>query len=430
MLRVTTLHAASAAATARYYAEYLTAAPGEVPGVWAGRQSGGLGLAGDVTVEQLEALLSGRDPVTETLLGRELVDRPTRGGGVVRAVSGFDATFSAPKSLSVWWALTGDRRLLEAHDTAVSAALEHLERFGSTTRIRSNGARLHPDTNGLTMATFRQTTSRADDPQIHTHAVISAKVQTADGRWLALDARYLKRHQRMLGGLYQSVLRAELTNRLGVDWRPIVTGQAEIAGVPDDLLAVFSKRSTDIDEALADKLDDFRQREGRDASRWERAALTREASADTRSGKSGNGAVDLATRWRTEAATAGWTIDLLDASIDEAAAARVAVEPLLVADVVAGVSDQRSSWSRADVLQAICDVQRPVSQQSRRRGSSTATGPTNRALHPEGERGLAGVILVVVGRVKVGERELGEVGGQLAAHPARDVGAAAHHVGT
>jgi conjugative relaxase-like TrwC/TraI family protein len=77
------------------------------------------------------------------------------------------------------------------------------------------------------MAVFRQTTSRADDPQLHTHAVISAKVQTADGRWLALDARYLKKHQRMLGGLYQSVLRNELTHRLGVEWGPIVKGQSE-----------------------------------------------------------------------------------------------------------------------------------------------------------------------------------------------------------
>src|SRR4051794_29649092 len=100
MLRVTTLHASSAAATAKYYAEYLTAAPGEVPGVWTGRQADGLGLSGDVTVEQLEALLSGHDPVTGTLLGRELVDRQTQGGGVTRAVSGFDATFSAPKSVS------------------------------------------------------------------------------------------------------------------------------------------------------------------------------------------------------------------------------------------------------------------------------------------------------------------------------------------
>ena len=197
------------------------------------------------------------------------------------------------------------------------------------------------------MATFRQTTSRADDPQIHTHAVISAKVETADGRWLALDARYLKRHQRMLGGLYQSVLRAELTHRLGVGWRPILNGQAEIARVPDELLAVFSKRTGDIDDALVDKLDDFRQREGREPSRWERAALTREASADTRSAKTGHGAADLATRWRTEAADVGWTVELLDASIDEAAADAEPVEPLLVADVVSGVSQQRSSWTRA-----------------------------------------------------------------------------------
>ena len=82
------------------------------------------------------------------------------------------------------------------------------------------------------MAAFRQTTSRADDPQLHTHAVVSAKVRSSAGRWLALDARYLKRYQRMLGGVYQSVLRNELTQLVGVDWAPIVNGQAEIASVP------------------------------------------------------------------------------------------------------------------------------------------------------------------------------------------------------
>ena len=181
MIRVTTLYASSASATAAYYTQYLTQAEGEIPGVWAGHQASMFGLNGDVTAEALERLLSGRDPTTGATLGFPLVDRTLADGRVVRAVSGFDATVSAPKSLSAWWALTGDQRLLDAHDVAVKAVVDTLQRYGATTRIRSNGARLHPDSNGLTVATFRQSTSRLDDPQIHTHVVISAKVQVDDG---------------------------------------------------------------------------------------------------------------------------------------------------------------------------------------------------------------------------------------------------------
>jgi AAA domain len=101
--------------------------------------------------------------------------------------------------------------------------------------------------------------------------------------------------------------------------------------------------------------------------------MTREASADTRSRKSGNGHTDLTTRWQTEANAAGWTAELLDVSIDEAAAAAQLEpsDPLIVADVVDAVSQQRSSWTRADVLQAICDRQRPVAQQSGSRWAAT-----------------------------------------------------------
>ena len=160
------------------------------------------------------------------------------------------------------------------------------------------------------MATFRQTTSRADDPQLHTHAVISAKVQTDDGRWLALDARYLKRHQRMLGGLYQSVLRAELTHRYGVgvgadrqrpgrDRRhaPASCSRCSRSG-PARSTPRWRPRST---SSVAARVGTRR--------RWERAALCREASADTRAHKTGNGVADLRTRWAAEAAELGWTAE-------------------------------------------------------------------------------------------------------------------------
>jgi conjugative relaxase-like TrwC/TraI family protein len=380
MLRVTTLYASSATATAAYYTRYLAQAAGEEPGVWSGRQAAGLGLDGDVNADDLRALLQGHDPGSRTPLGLTLVDRTLADGRVVRAVAGFDATFSAPKSLSIWWALTGDPGLLEAHDVAVRAALEHLERFGATTRVRVNGHRQHPDTLGLTVATFRQTTSRADDPQLHTHAVISAKVQPEDGRWLALDARYLKRHQRMLGGLYQSVLRAELTHRYGVAWEQIVNGQAEIAAVPRELVEVFSKRASQVETELAAKIDEFREREGRDPTRWERAALTREAAADTRAHKTGNGVTDLRTRWTGEASQLGWTAGRLTAEIEAAGRDRVPEDPTRIEEVIDQLSAAGSTWTRADLLKAICDRQRPVSSMPGRRWAGALEAACDRVL--------------------------------------------------
>ena len=99
MLRVTTLYASSAIATALYYTRYLAGTPGEEPGVWCGDQAIGLGLSGRVDADDLQLLLEGRDPSSGTPLGNLLVDRTLADGKVVRAVAGFDATFSAPKSV-------------------------------------------------------------------------------------------------------------------------------------------------------------------------------------------------------------------------------------------------------------------------------------------------------------------------------------------
>lgn len=359
MMRVTTLYAGSAAATAKYYTKYLTQAQGEEPGVWSGAQAAGLGLSGEVSTDALEQLLTGCDPLTGLTLGNPLVDRTTANGTMIRAVAGFDATVSAPKSLSVWWALTGDAGLAECHDVAVYAVVDHLERFGSTTRIRSNGGRLHPDSRGLIVAAFRQTTSRLDDPQLHTHLVISSKVQTDDGRWLALDARVLKQHQRAFGGLYQSVLRAELTHRYGVAFAEIVNGQAEIAGVPTELLEQFSKRASQVRGVLQVKVAEFRQREGRHPTKFEHAALEREAAADTRLRKAANGVPDLPTRWRAEAASIGVTAESLGLSIAQAARSVSQPVKVSVAEVIDDLSAERSAWHRMDILRAVTDRLRP-----------------------------------------------------------------------
>ncbi len=380
VLRVTTLYASTAAVTAGYYTSYLTDAEGETPGRWTGKQAALHGLAGDVNGEQLELILSGRHPVTGVTLAFPLTDRTTSDGRVVRAVSGFDATVSAPKSLSAWWAITGDNRLLEAHDTAVKAVIGTLEKYGATTRVRSNGRRLHPDTNGLTIAAFRQTTSRLDDPQIHSHVVISAKVQVDSGHWYAIDARLLKKHQRALGGIYQSVLRAELSEQFGVRFGEIVNGQAEIVGVPETLLDAFSKRSHEVADALADKLAVFDRRERREPSPFERAAMEREAAVDTRGRKTGMTVTDLRPRWQTEAKELGITPASLNQGIRTAGREAEPIQHTTAADIMAVLSEKSSVWHRMDVLRTLTDTLRPHAGQSGQRWADFLDRAANRIL--------------------------------------------------
>jgi hypothetical protein len=95
VLRVSTLYADTSVTTAAYYTRYLVQADGEQPGHWTGRQAALLGLSGEVTSEDLQALLEGRDPHTGMSLGSPFVNRVTSSGRVLRAVAGFDATLLA-----------------------------------------------------------------------------------------------------------------------------------------------------------------------------------------------------------------------------------------------------------------------------------------------------------------------------------------------
>lgn len=363
MLRVTTIYACSAAATAAYYAPYLDPEhSGEAPGLWQGRQAEDLGLTGAVSRDDLEALLSGQDPETGEALGRALHDRVNKNGRLIKAVSGFDCTFSAPKSVSVWWGLTGDDRVLEAHNVAVQAALEHLETYGAGVRVRvGSGRRQFLDSQGLTMAVFQQSTSREDDPQIHTHAVVSGKVRAPNGSWYALDAKYLKSYQRAIGGIYQSVLRAELTHRFGVRWGPITEAQAELADMPPELLHLFSKRAGQVEARAAELVAEFTEANDRGPTRIERAQLTRQAATDSRRAKSEMPVADAATGWIDEGAALGWTGHGLSQHL-EGRHHETGLGAFDLREVLDLAAAKSSAWTRMDLLKAICDIAPPTGE--------------------------------------------------------------------
>jgi conjugative relaxase-like TrwC/TraI family protein len=218
-------------------------ARGEEAGRWLGHGADTLGLAGEVTAEQLRAVLDARDPTS----GDQLAAHPAR------KVPGFDHTFRGPKSVSLLWAL-GDRataaEVTASHDAAVDAAIGYLQRAAGFTRRGAGGAETVP-VDGFVAAAFRHRTSRADDPLLHSHVLVANLARTTDdGVWRTLDSRKLFAHAKTAGILYQAQLRFELTRRLGVAWQPVVNGHADIDGVDRQLIETFSQRRAQIIELM------------------------------------------------------------------------------------------------------------------------------------------------------------------------------------
>src|SRR3984957_17444551 len=128
-----------------------------------------------------------------------------------------------------------------------------VEDHAAFTRRGHNGV-LQVDTEGLLAASFVHRTSRAADPQLHTHVLVANKVRAEDGAWLALDGRELFATQKATGMLYKAALRAELSQRLGVSWTAVDdNGVAEIEGVPQTLVEHWSARRQQM-KALGDEL--------------------------------------------------------------------------------------------------------------------------------------------------------------------------------
>jgi Ti-type conjugative transfer relaxase TraA len=319
---------------ARYYTDQVAlgredyyAGEGEAPGSWTGSAAQAAGLQGQVDVGQLEHLLAGGG-----------LRRPVREG----AVAGFDLTFRAPKSISVLWGVADAataRRLGEAHDAAVQAALGYVEREACRAR-RGAGGVVQVQGTGFVAAAFRHRASRAGDPLLHTHVVAGNLTLGPDGRWTALDARHLYRHAKTAGFLYQAELRREVTERLGLSWGPVEHGTADIEGVPRGVVEHFSQRRAEILRHMA-------EHGGRSAASAQVAAL------ETRRAKQDVNADRLREQWSARAAEHGLTgprLARILRSQDRAVPLVETVKP-------EALTQNASIFGRPELLQALAEAQ-------------------------------------------------------------------------
>lgn len=388
----------------RYYME-----EGTPPGRWLGAGVAALGKGeiqvGDrVSEHQLQLLMgAGHDPITDQPLGRafpiyksdakrieaRIADlEPTmtpgaKGEAVAqivaeetarstrRAVAGFDFTFSIPKSASVLWAVAdaGVQALIgEAHHRAVAEVVAFMEREVAATRTGAtagDGAVAQVDVTGLVATAFDHFDSRAGDPHLHTHVVISNKAKTAfDGKWRSLDGRPMHAAVVALSELHEAVFADHMTRAFGVAWEAREMGRDRnpawaITGVPEELVAEFSTRARHIDVEKDRLIAEYVAQHGRQPSNATILKLRAQATLTTRPEKQVRSLADLTAEWRARATktlerdATMWAREVTDN--DKPLLLRADDVPLDVIgeigrSVVEVVGEKRSTWRRWNLM--------------------------------------------------------------------------------
>ncbi len=287
---------------AAYYAEdnYYTQDENQARSAWQGEGAAALGLAGIVDGERFVEVLEGH--VGEQDLGR-IIGRDADSGELVREHRpGYDVTLSAPKSVSLLAEIDGRGDVRAAHEAAVDAVLQYVEKNLSFARVTVAGqTRLEP-TGNLIVARFHHTVSRALDPQTHTHLVLVNATLGDDGVWRSLDNTALYRHQRLLGAIYDTELAANMRS-LGYRIEPGLKGNWEVAGLSREQIEHFSQRA----QAIEERLERFGlTRETATAEQRENAALR------TRPAKPTFAHEELRAEWLARARTVGIDFDRIE----------------------------------------------------------------------------------------------------------------------
>ena len=271
---------------------------------------------------------------------------------------GWDLTVSAPKSVSMLWALGSQEEheaVAAAHEAATDAALAYLGEHATYTRQRVPGVKgvgiVRAD--GLAGVRYDHRTSRAEDPHLHTHVLVSNKVLAPDGSWKTIDGTSLMHELRAAGTVYQASLRAELTRSLGVEWQRVdpATGLSELANVAREDVEAWSQRHTQIDAWLAEQ--------GIEGS----AAAQQAAQKATRVSKStGKTTTELRAQWMDDERARGLSLhDVYRPHVDAGEREQVAqrdAEPV-PRTVLEELAARRSTWTRADAVEVIAALMPP-----------------------------------------------------------------------
>ncbi|MFI1241467.1 MobF family relaxase [Nocardia salmonicida] len=225
------------------------------------------------------------------------------------AIAGFDLTFSPVKSVSTLWAVSS-REVAEqietAHHAAIRDVISYIESEVLYTRVGRNSVR-QVEVAGLIATGFDHRDSRAGDPDLHTHLVVSNNVLRGDGKWGAIDGRMIYRYNVTASEMYNTRLEAHLETNLGlvfadrgevVDKRPV----REVVGVDAELAREWSKRGRAVRSATAKLSAKFQADHGREPTALELISLSQQATLSTRASKhAARSNAEQRATWRADA---------------------------------------------------------------------------------------------------------------------------------
>lgn len=307
----------------------------------------------------------GRPPESPRELHREVAiwSRPT-----ATTIAGVDLTVSPTKSFSTAWALAPlatSRQLEELHHRAIARMITYLE-TQAFSRIGPGGVR-NVEARGLVVAAFDHRSTRAGDPDLHTHLVIANKVQATDGRWYALNTNLIYKAKVAASELYTATLEAGLAETFGIQFVERTAGGGkrpirEIDGIDPALNKRWSTRRGQIEHRRDELAATFLVDHGRPPTEVEMIALAQRANLETRDAKpEPRSLAEQRTTWRIQAEQV-----LGAGGVDRMLAAAFGREPVHAetptidwlidtsARVIGVVEQERSTWQgwhvRAEAL--------------------------------------------------------------------------------